>query len=182
MKQLALAYRRPTGTNAPLLGTKVVAGFFLLLTGTACGKSEAKATVVLTVMAAPAMPSVSQLQVVWTNGASFGSESIPQTKAGTPLLFDSPVVTTLSGSWSGQLDLSVSALDATATVVASGTAIVDIIPGGSAGTTIQLAVPPPDAGSPDDTADDPLDTGTTQVVQVLDGGSDLDNPPAADAL
>jgi hypothetical protein len=137
-------------------------GLLLAFVSAACSKSQGNSTVVVTVMAAPSMPAATQLQAVWTNAGSFGSETVPPVSA-APLAFDPAPTITLSGAWNGQLDVAVIALDATSTAVASGTAVVDIVPGASSKVTIQLAVTPlEDAGSPDDALHEPLDADTSR--------------------
>jgi hypothetical protein len=167
-------------------------GLLLVLGGVACTKPAANSLVVVTVTAAPAMSTVTQLRVLAENGGKQEIELFPPANAGTPIAFTTSFALSLPKSRSGQLDLTVEALDASSRIVASGKQSVTIAVGARAFVTINLAlVPGPDAGVPDtagapDTAPDtvrPADLAgeTLPDLPPLPGDVPADLPVAADA-
>jgi hypothetical protein len=114
-----------------------------------CDGSSSNSIAVVSVTAAPGMPTVTQLRVVISNGGSSDSKMFPRVPVAGGITFDTSFAVTFPTSRSGYLDIAVSALDPSGHEVATGDNTTRIVPGGRADVTVHLAlVPNTDAGLP----------------------------------
>ena len=129
----------------------VVLGILAALMLGACSKETSNSLVVVTVTAPGTIPSVTQLRVTLKNAGSLDTKSFPAgDNLGTPIAFDTSFVLSFPKSRSGNLDVTVDALDAASNHVASGFKSVMLVVGGRADVTISLAlVELGDGGVPD---------------------------------
>ena len=149
-----------------------------LATASACGDPSSDSLVVVTVTASPAMPAVSQLKVNLTNFSDAAlrrtdTELFPQTPSPNPLTFDASFALAVPKTRSGDLEIVVDALDAAATVVATGTGRVTIRVGRRVDLTIHLGPPSEaDAGAgdagPGEAGPPRLDSATADVPTTVD--------------
>jgi hypothetical protein len=137
-----------------------------------CGGSESNSIVVVTVTAAPGMPTVTQLRVEVSNAGLSDTKMFPQAPAAAGIAFATSFAVTFPTSRAGYLTVVVSALDANSQVVATGDSTVPIVAGGRADVTVHLALlPNTDGGPPGPEVAGDLAKADTPVV-----GPDLAQP------
>jgi len=126
-------------------------GLLAIFTAASCGNSsDSYSIVMVTVTAPPSMPAVVQLRADLANAGRSDVELFPQGQPTKAITFDTSFALALPTSRSGQLDITVSALDSAGRVVAAGSGSAQIAVGGRVDVTISLALPgQADAGSSD---------------------------------
>jgi cysteine-rich repeat protein len=159
-----------------LLGLVIVGGL-------ACGDSNTDSVVVVTVKAAPDVPSISQLRVTIAIHPDAGSavsevQLFPPTPSPTPLAFDASFALVIPRHRQGNLEVVVEALDMQGALAVTGAGSVPIMVGGRTALTILLGWTNTDAAVPDDgPADQAPDSAPSDAL--VDGGG-MDEAPAAE--
>ena len=105
-----------------------------------CGGSSSNSIAVVTVTAAPGMPTVTQLRVVVSNGGLSDTKLFPPAPVAAGITFDTSFAITFATSRAGYLEVAIAALDVNSQEIATGDNMVPIVPGGRADVTVHLAL------------------------------------------
>jgi len=146
-----------------------------------CGQTDsADSLVVVTVTAGPGVSGVTQLQVDVFNAGLHDLKLFPPAQSTKTITFDTSFAVNFPKSRSGELDITITGLDALSIPDATGSGSVPIVVGGRADRTIHLdligqadaGVPSVDAGNYDAIGSDPENAEVASIHDVLRAGPD----------